>query len=146
MKRVKMSWLVALGFTGGYGLERTRKRGGNHLSRRHRHERRHQGRPGPHGGQRDHPGGCIQFDGFSHRKYKKANYELEKAALAAGSSRMPDIGYNIGIYNFSPSWKEIYPVQKFDRSQGCRGHETAAGQTVRDERRWRQASTSWKAC
>jgi OOP family OmpA-OmpF porin len=54
---------------------------------------------------------------FSHRKYKKANYELEKAALAAGNSRMPDIGYNIGIYNFSPSWKEIYPVQKFDAAK-----------------------------
>ena len=54
---------------------------------------------------------------FSHRKYKKANYELEKAALAAGSSRMPDIGYNVGIYNFSPSWKEIYPVQKFDAAK-----------------------------
>ena len=54
---------------------------------------------------------------FSHRKHNKANYELEKAALAAGNSRMPDIGYNVGIYNFSPSWKEIYPVQKFDAAK-----------------------------
>jgi OOP family OmpA-OmpF porin len=54
---------------------------------------------------------------FIHRKYKKTNYEMEKAALGAGYSRLPDLGYNVGIYNFSPSWKEIYPVQKFDAAK-----------------------------
>jgi len=54
---------------------------------------------------------------FSHRKYKKPNYTLEKEALAAGVSRLPDLGYNVGVYNFSPTWKEIYPVQKFDRDK-----------------------------
>jgi len=54
---------------------------------------------------------------FSHRKYKKPNYEMEKEALAAGYSRMPDLGYNVGVYQFSPSWKEIYPVQKFDAAK-----------------------------
>jgi OOP family OmpA-OmpF porin len=54
---------------------------------------------------------------FSHRKFKKTNYELEKEALAAGYSRLPDLGYNVGIYTFSPSWKEIYPVQKFDAAK-----------------------------
>ena len=54
---------------------------------------------------------------FSHRKFKKTNYELEKEALAAGNSRLPDLGYNVGIYNFSPAWKEIYPVQKFDAAK-----------------------------
>jgi len=54
---------------------------------------------------------------FGHRKFKKTNYELEKEALAAGNSRLPDLGYNIGVYNFSPSWKEIYPVQKFDAAK-----------------------------
>jgi len=54
---------------------------------------------------------------FSHRKYKKTNYELEKEALNAGYARLPDLGYNVGIYNFSPSWKEIYPVQKFDAAK-----------------------------
>ena len=54
---------------------------------------------------------------FSHRKFKKTNYELEKEALAAGNSRLPDLGYNVGIYNFSPTWKEIYPVQKFDAAK-----------------------------
>jgi len=53
----------------------------------------------------------------THRKYKKANYDLEKEALNAGTSRFPDIGYNIGVYNFSPSWKEIYAVQPFDRAK-----------------------------
>ncbi|MCK7471247.1 MAG: VWA domain-containing protein [Desulfomicrobium escambiense] len=55
--------------------------------------------------------------GFAHRKYKKTNYEMEKEALAAGYSRLPDLGYNVGIYNFSPAWKEIYPVQKFDAAK-----------------------------
>ena len=54
---------------------------------------------------------------FSHRKYKKTNYEMEKEALGAGYSRLPDLGYNVGVYNFSPSWKEIYPVQKFDATK-----------------------------
>lgn len=54
---------------------------------------------------------------FSHRKYKKTNYTLEQEALAAGSMRLPDLGYNVGVYNFSPAWKEIYPVQKFDRAK-----------------------------
>ena len=54
---------------------------------------------------------------FSHRKFKKTNYALEKEALAAGYSRLPDLGYNVGVYNFSPTWKEIYPVQKFDAAK-----------------------------
>jgi len=54
---------------------------------------------------------------FSHRKFKKTNYELEKEALGAGYSRLPDLGYNVGIYTFSPAWKEIYPVQKFDAAK-----------------------------
>jgi OOP family OmpA-OmpF porin len=53
----------------------------------------------------------------AHRKYKKTNYQMEKEALAAGYSRLPDLGYNVGVYAFSPSWKEIYPVQKFDRAK-----------------------------
>jgi OmpA-OmpF porin, OOP family len=52
---------------------------------------------------------------FTSKKYKKTKYEIEKEALAAGNLRLPDLGYNVGIYMHSPSWKEIYPVQKFDR-------------------------------
>jgi len=55
--------------------------------------------------------------GFTHRKYKKTNYEMEREALTAGYQRLPDLGYNVGIYNFSPSWREIYPVQKFDAAR-----------------------------
>jgi OmpA-OmpF porin, OOP family len=55
----------------------------------------------------------------AHRKFKKTNYEMEKEALAAGNSRLPDLGFNVGIYNFSPSWKEIYPVQKFDAAKAA---------------------------
>ena len=53
----------------------------------------------------------------THRKYKKSNYEMEKQALDAGNMRLPDLGYNLGVYTFSPSWKEIYPMQKFDRAK-----------------------------
>jgi OmpA-OmpF porin, OOP family len=53
----------------------------------------------------------------AHRKYKKTNYQMEKEALAAGFARLPDLGYNVGVYTFSPSWKEIYPVQKFDAAK-----------------------------
>jgi OOP family OmpA-OmpF porin len=54
---------------------------------------------------------------FSHRKYKKPNYVMEKEALAAGYTRLPDLGYNVGVYSFSPTWKEIYPAQKFDAAK-----------------------------
>ena len=53
--------------------------------------------------------------GAIHPKYKKTSYEMEKQALATANMRLPDLGYNVGIYLFTPSWKEIYPVQKFDR-------------------------------
>ena len=54
---------------------------------------------------------------FQHRKYKKPNYQMEKEALQAGFTRLPDLGYNVGVYTHSPSWKEIYPVQKFDAAK-----------------------------
>ena len=52
--------------------------------------------------------------GFDHRKYKKQYYAMEKEAIATGNVRLPDLGYNVGVYTFSPSWQEIYPVQKYD--------------------------------
>ena len=55
--------------------------------------------------------------GITNPKYKKTYYEMEKDALSAGILRLPDLGYNIGFYTFCPSWKEIYPVQKFDRTK-----------------------------
>jgi hypothetical protein len=37
-----------------------------------------------------------------NKTYKKPYYELEKAAIKAGISRLPDLGYNVGIYKFTP--------------------------------------------
>jgi OOP family OmpA-OmpF porin len=44
----------------------------------------------------------------------KTKYQLEKESLAAGIERLPDLGFNVGIYSFTP-WNAIHPVQKFDR-------------------------------
>ncbi|UCF93595.1 MAG: OmpA family protein [Desulfobacterales bacterium] len=49
----------------------------------------------------------------AHKKYQKTYYELEKEALAAGYSRLPDLGFNVGVYRFTP-WSVVYPMQKFD--------------------------------
>ena len=48
-----------------------------------------------------------------NKTYKKPYYELEKEALKTGISRLPDLGYNLGVYKFTP-WEALYPVQKFD--------------------------------
>ena len=48
-----------------------------------------------------------------NKTYKKTYYTLERKALSGGISRLPDLGYNVGIYRFTP-WEAIYPVQKFD--------------------------------
>ena len=50
-----------------------------------------------------------------NKKYKKTYYELEKEALTTGFGRLPDLGYNVGIYKFTP-WEVLYPMQKFDRA------------------------------
>jgi len=48
-----------------------------------------------------------------NKTHKKSYYELEKEALKTGFERLPDLGYNVGIYRFTP-WEAIYPMQKFD--------------------------------
>ena len=48
-----------------------------------------------------------------NKTFHKSYYELEKQALNAGFERMPDIGYNYGIYKFTP-WEVLSPMQKFD--------------------------------
>ena len=47
------------------------------------------------------------------KTYGKTYYQLEMEALTAGFQRLPDLGYNVGIYRFTP-WEALYPVQKFD--------------------------------
>ncbi|MGD9078766.1 MAG: OmpA family protein [Desulfobacterales bacterium] len=51
-----------------------------------------------------------------NKRYKKSYYELEQSALTTGFTRLPDLGYNVGIYRFTP-WEAVYPVQKFDRDK-----------------------------
>ena len=48
-----------------------------------------------------------------NKKYKKTYYELEKEALTTGFGRLPDLGFNVGVYRFTP-WEVLYPMQKFD--------------------------------
>lgn len=48
----------------------------------------------------------------------KTKYQLEKESLAAGLSRLPDLGYDVGIYSFTP-WNAILPMQKFDREKAA---------------------------
>lgn len=48
-----------------------------------------------------------------NKTYKKTYYELEQAALTNGFGRLPDLGYNVGVYRFTP-WEVLYPMQKFD--------------------------------
>ncbi len=40
-------------------------------------------------------------------------YDLQKDALTSGFGRLPDLGYNVGVYRFTP-WEALYPMQKFD--------------------------------
>ncbi|UCE55027.1 MAG: OmpA family protein [Desulfobacterales bacterium] len=49
----------------------------------------------------------------TNKTYKKSYYELEQAALTTGFARLPDLGYNVGVYRFTP-WEVLYPMQKFD--------------------------------
>jgi OOP family OmpA-OmpF porin len=48
-----------------------------------------------------------------NKTFKKPYYDLEKEALKTGFERLPDLGYNLGVYRFTP-WEVLYPMQKFD--------------------------------
>ncbi|MEJ2167988.1 MAG: OmpA family protein [Desulfobacterales bacterium] len=48
----------------------------------------------------------------------KTNSQFEKDSLATCHSRQPDLGYNVGIYSFTP-WNAILPMQKFDREKAA---------------------------
>ena len=50
-----------------------------------------------------------------NKRYKKPYYTLEREALSSGFARLPDLGYKVGVYRFTP-WEAIYPVQQFDRA------------------------------
>lgn len=53
-----------------------------------------------------------------NKTFHKSYYDLEKEALKAGFERMPDLGYNFGIYKFTP-WEVLYPMQKFDAAMAA---------------------------
>ena len=63
----------------------------------------------------------ILFDSSSsmNKPYKdtgKSRYEIAKEALLERNEYFPDLGHNIGFYLYTP-WKEIYPMQKFNREK-----------------------------
>jgi OOP family OmpA-OmpF porin len=48
-----------------------------------------------------------------NRVYNKPQYDLQREALSSGFSRLPNLGYNVGVYRFTP-WEVIHPVQPFN--------------------------------
>lgn len=49
--------------------------------------------------------------GEMDKNRSKPNYQLERDALVTGFNRLPDLGYNIGVYQFTP-WEVVYPIQQ----------------------------------
>ena len=49
--------------------------------------------------------------GETNKTYNKMNYQLEREALTAGFNRLPDLGYKIGVYRFTP-WEVVFPIQQ----------------------------------
>ncbi len=49
--------------------------------------------------------------GETDKNRTKMNYELEREALTTGFQRLPDLGYNIGVYRFTP-WEAVFPIQQ----------------------------------
>ena len=67
-----------------------------------------------------------------NKTYKKPYYELEQAALTTGFGRLPDLGYNVGVYKFTP-WEVLYPMQKFDRAGVSAALKKTSGRTFRKD-------------
>jgi OOP family OmpA-OmpF porin len=42
--------------------------------------------------------------------------EVMKSELKSRNTYLPDLGYNIGIYTYTP-WKELYPVEPYNREK-----------------------------
>ncbi len=63
----------------------------------------------------------ILFDASSSmaKPYKdsgQSRYEVAKQMLMERNTYFPDMGHQIGLYLYTP-WKEIYPVQPYDRDK-----------------------------
>ncbi len=63
----------------------------------------------------------ILFNSSSsmNKPYKNTGmtrYEIAKKVLMERNEYFPDLGYNFGLYLYTP-WKAVYPVQKYDRNK-----------------------------
>jgi len=63
----------------------------------------------------------ILFDSSSsmNKPFKDtgmSRYDIAKKALIERNEYFPDLGYNFGLYLYTP-WKDVYPVQKYDRDK-----------------------------
>ena len=45
----------------------------------------------------------------------KSRYEIAKEVLLKRNTYLPDLGYNVGLYSYTP-WKAVYPVQPYNRA------------------------------
>ena len=46
----------------------------------------------------------------------KSRYEIAKTFLEDRNNRLPDLGYNMGIYLYTP-WTSVYPMQAYDKQK-----------------------------
>ncbi|MCP3940888.1 MAG: OmpA family protein [Desulfobacteraceae bacterium] len=70
----------------------------------------------------------ILFDSSSsmNKPYKDSGisrYDIAKMTLTERNSYLPDLGYNFGLYLYTP-WKAIYPIQKYDRNKFAQALDT----------------------
>ena len=63
----------------------------------------------------------------SYKDSGKSRYEIAKTFLEDRNNRLPDLGYNMGIYLYTP-WTTIYPMQPYDKQKVA-----AALQTLPDK-------------
>jgi OOP family OmpA-OmpF porin len=74
----------------------------------------------------------IMFDTSSSMAdaFKKGSaqtqYDVAKAFLNRGNIRLPDLGYNAGLYQFSPN-KFVYPMGPYDRVQFAQAIDSLPG-------------------
>ena len=83
----------------------------------------------------------ILFDSSSsmNKPFKDtgmSRYDIAKKALMERNEYFPDLGYNFGLYLYTP-WKDVYPVQKYDRNKFAKALEAlppkATGATFLNE-------------
>jgi OOP family OmpA-OmpF porin len=70
----------------------------------------------------------ILFDSSSsmNKPFKDTGmtrYDAAKKTLIERNEYFPDLDYNFGLYLYTP-WKEVYPVQKYDRNKFARALES----------------------